>query len=341
MRSFPIILTAAAFGLATANAPASDVVVTVTSTRTHTYCPVTKPATCPAGPTSTNVSPGNGNGGGHSNGGHDAGGQDPNIGDVWASLWDNAKTEYHGQWDDWNNVPPTKSATTAAPSSTGGNGGDGGHGGNGGYSTTGYWNGTTSGSTSGTWTATSTSASPSATLIKNETDVCNDNLHRSKWCDNKSIDSDYYKNDYHTGVTRKYVFTITNTTLVFDGTGPKLALAINGQVPGPVIEANWGDDVEVTFINKLQDNGTAIHFHGVRQEATNDQDGVPGITECGIAGNGGSRTYRWHASSFGTSWYHSHMFTQLGDGIRGPIVIHGPATANYDYDMGTLMLDDT
>lgn len=320
MRSFPILLTAATVGLATANAPAD--VVTITSTRTHTFCPVTQPITCPAGPTNTNVNPGGGNGG------HGAGGQDANIGDVWASLWDNAKTEYNGQWDDWNNVRPTSTATTAAPSTTAGHGG---------YSTTGYSNGTTSVA----WTSTSTGLWPSATVIKNDTDVCNDNLHRSKWCDDKSIDSDYYKNDYHTGVTRQYKFTITNTTMVFDGTGPKLAFAINGQVPGPVIEANWGDDIEVTFINQLQDNSTSIHFHGIRQEGTNDQDGVPGITECAIAGNGGSRTYKFHASSFGTSWYHSHMFAQTGDGIRGPIVIHGPATADYDYDLGTLMLDDT
>lgn len=338
MRSFPILLTAAAFGVASANPPSDDVVVTVTSTRTHTFCPVTQPVTCPADPTGTNVSPATGAGWG--NGGQGAPGQNDNVGDVWASLWDNAKTEYHGQWDDWNNVVPTSTSSTsatAAPTTTGSHS-------NGGFSTTGYWNGTTTGSatySTGTWSATTSSSSAGPTLIKNETDVCNDNLHRSKWCDNKSIDSDYYKNDYHTGVTRKYLFTITNTTLVFDGTGPKLALAINGQVPGPVIEANWGDDIEVTFVNKMQDNSTSIHFHGIRQEGTNDQDGVPGITECGIAGNGGSRTYKFHASSFGTSWYHSHMFTQLGDGIRGPIVIHGPATADYDYDMGTLMLDDT
>ena len=129
--------------------------------------------------------------------------------------------------------------------------------------------------------------------------------------------------------------------MVYDGTGPKLALAINGQVPGPVIEANWGDMVEVTVVNKMQDNSTSIHFHGIRQLGTNDQDGVPGVTECGIAGNGGSRTYTWHASEYGTSWYHSHSLTQYGDGIRGPIVIHGPATANYDFDMGTVMIDDT
>ena len=44
---------------------------------------------------------------------------------------------------------------------------------------------------------------------------------------------------------------------------------------------------------------------------------------------------------YGTGWYHSHAIAQYGDGIRGPMIIHGPATANYDYDMGTVMIDDT
>lgn len=69
-------------------------------------------------------------------------------------------------------------------------------------------------------------------------------------------------------------------------------------------------------------------------------DGVPGITECPLA-PGESRTYTWRASSYGTSWYHSHWATQYGDGIYGPIVIHGPATANYDVDAGVVAVTDT
>lgn len=97
--------------------------------------------------------------------------------------------------------------------------------------------------------------------------------------------------------------------------------------------------VQIKVTNLLQDNATTIHWHGVRQFGTNDQDGVPGVTECGIA-PGTSRVYTWHASSYGTGWYHSHALAQFGGGIRGPIIIHGPATANYDIDMGTVMVDD-
>ena len=51
-------------------------------------------------------------------------------------------------------------------------------------------------------------------------------------------------------------------------------------------------------------------------------------------------TYRFRATQYGTSWYHSHLSLQLADGLQGPIVIHGPATADYDEDLGTLFLTD-
>lgn len=167
---------------------------------------------------------------------------------------------------------------------------------------------------------------------------CNDAGDRSKWCNGKNIDSDYYQ-DYFSGHTCTADLTITNTTLNFDGV-ERLAFAINGQVPGPLIECNWGDIIQVTVHNKLTVNGTSIHWHGFQQRGTNDMDGVPGVTECPLA-PGESRTYTFHASSYGTTWYHSHFLAQYGDGVYGPIIVHGPATANYDEDMGTVNLQDT
>lgn len=41
-----------------------------------------------------------------------------------------------------------------------------------------------------------------------------------------------------------------------------------------------------------------------------------------------------------TTWYHSHFSAQYGDGVLGPIVIHGPATANYDIDLGAMPITD-
>jgi FtsP/CotA-like multicopper oxidase with cupredoxin domain len=40
------------------------------------------------------------------------------------------------------------------------------------------------------------------------------------------------------------------------------------------------------------------------------------------------------------TWYHSHFSVQTSDGLSGPIIIHGPATANYDEHLGALFLTD-
>ncbi|KAG9198494.1 hypothetical protein G6514_009926 [Epicoccum nigrum] len=43
---------------------------------------------------------------------------------------------------------------------------------------------------------------------------------------------------------------------------------------------------------------------------------------------------------YGSTWYHSHFALQAWQGIFGGIVINGPATANYDEDLGMLFLND-
>lgn len=204
-----------------------------------------------------------------------------------------------------------------------------------GDSTTSY---STTSHTTTSATTTSSSCGPTASTLGLELPTCNTAESRGRWCLGRSVDDDTHTT-FKTGFTRRYTLTITSQTIDFDGT-PKPAFAINGKTPGEPIIANWGDDVEVTVVNGLSDNATTIHWHGIRQVGTNDQDGVPGVTECGIA-PGSARTYKWHASTYGTGWYHSHTLAQYGGGIRGPLIIHGPATANYDYDMGTIMVDET
>ena len=116
-------------------------------------------------------------------------------------------------------------------------------------------------------------------------------------------------------------------------------MAVNDQYPGPTIEANWGDKVQVTVCNYLDTNGTGLHFHGVRQLNTAYADGAISQTECPIA-PGDCHTYKWTATQHGSSWYHSHYSLQYGEGVLGPIVIHGPNTANWDIDLGPLLLTD-
>lgn len=102
-----------------------------------------------------------------------------------------------------------------------------------------------------------------------------------------------------------------------------------------------GDTVKVHLTNKLtkSTNGTSIHFHGIRQNYTNSYDGVVSLTQCPTA-KGSSYTYTWKAVQYGTSWYHSHFGLQAFEGAFGGIVINGPATANYDEDLGAISLLD-
>ena len=116
-------------------------------------------------------------------------------------------------------------------------------------------------------------------------------------------------------------------------------LVVNGQFPGPTIEANWGDVLNITVNNQLPNNGTSMHWHGMRQLNSNEMDGVNGITECPIA-PGDSRTYIFQATEYGTSWYHSHFSAQYGEGVQGPILIHGPSSMDYDEDLGTVSVTD-
>lgn len=51
-------------------------------------------------------------------------------------------------------------------------------------------------------------------------------------------------------------------------------------------------------------------------------------------------TYTWKATQYGTSWYHSHYSLQAWNGVFGPMVIHGPATANYDEELEPIVLSD-
>ncbi|KAL1847420.1 hypothetical protein Plec18167_005191 [Paecilomyces lecythidis] len=162
---------------------------------------------------------------------------------------------------------------------------------------------------------------------------------RTSWCD-YDINSDYTTIAPDTGVTREYWFELNDVTIAPDGY-PRTAMAVNGTIPGPTIFADWGDNVVVHVKNNLtvSQNGTSIHFHGIRQNYTNNMDGVVSITQCPTA-PGESTTYQWKATQYGSSWYHSHFGLQAWQGIFGGIVINGPASANYDEDKGLVFLND-
>lgn len=68
-------------------------------------------------------------------------------------------------------------------------------------------------------------------------------------------------------------------------------------------------------------------------------DGVPSVTQCPIA-PGKTFTYTFVASTYGSSWWHSHFSSQYADGAFGPLVIHGPKSSAYDVDLGPVLLTD-
>jgi len=98
--------------------------------------------------------------------------------------------------------------------------------------------------------------------------------------------------------------------------------AYNGQVPGPLIRVQEGDDVEVTLTNNSTLSHT-IHWHGVYQTNSWRSDGVPNVTQKAIE-PGESYTYRFVADKPGTLWYHCHVNVPEHVGLRGmwgPLIV--------------------
>jgi len=162
---------------------------------------------------------------------------------------------------------------------------------------------------------------------------------RHCWAPGFTSATDMYTSWPNTGQVVSYNLRIENTTCNPDGAGSRVCMLINGRYPGPTIVANWGDTIRVTVRNMLQANGTSIHWHGFRMLNTTIQDGTNGITECALA-PGDIKTYQFQATEYGTTWYHSHFSHQYGDGVVGTVQINGPATANYDIDLGVMPMSD-
>ncbi|KAL1646837.1 laccase, multicopper oxidase, benzenediol:oxygen oxidorectuctase [Diplodia intermedia] len=196
--------------------------------------------------------------------------------------------------------------------------------------------------------ASSSSVKSSSTTSRVPDAACtNSPSTRGCWKNGLSIAADFDNKYPTTGKTVKYTLTVTNVTdcqtYMSKGIGDGFCrpmLLINEQFPGPTINAEWGDYLEITVVNNMQDNGTSFHWHGIRQLGSCQMDGANGVTECPIP-PGKSFTYKFQATQYGTTWYHSHHSAQYGDGIAGAIVINGPATANYDVDLGPVALTET
>lgn len=96
---------------------------------------------------------------------------------------------------------------------------------------------------------------------------------------------------------------------------------INGQWPCPSLEVDVGDKVVVHVTNKLDNETTSIHWHGILQEGSSLMDGAAYVSQCPIP-PGKSFTYEFEVKHPGTYWYHAHLGAQYTDGLRGPLIVH-------------------
>jgi FtsP/CotA-like multicopper oxidase with cupredoxin domain len=117
---------------------------------------------------------------------------------------------------------------------------------------------------------------------------------------------------------------------------PTRAWGFNGRVPGPTIEAQVGDVLEVRLTNDLPE-ATAIHWHGLRVPAA--MDGTEMVQRPVAPGE--SFTYRFRLPDAGTFWYHPHLneTVQLERGLYGAIVVHGAQEPRFDAER-VLVFDD-
>jgi CopA family copper-resistance protein len=133
-------------------------------------------------------------------------------------------------------------------------------------------------------------------------------------------------------------FHLTIDELPVNYTGAtRRAVAVNGQVPAPLLRMRQGDTVTIRVTNNLREY-TSIHWHGFIVPA--DMDGVPGLSFDGIA-PGSTFTYRFQVNQSGTYWYHSHSRFQEQIGLYGPIVVDRRGGERHAADREhTLLLSD-
>ncbi len=110
----------------------------------------------------------------------------------------------------------------------------------------------------------------------------------------------------------------------------RLATAINGSLPAPVLRWREGDRVVLDVTNNLAED-SSIHWHG--RILPSAMDGVPHVSE-NFAGIRPGETFRYEfdVRQSGTYWYHSHSDFQEQTGMYGAIVIEPAEPSPFDYD---------
>lgn len=138
----------------------------------------------------------------------------------------------------------------------------------------------------------------------------------------------------HIGKKVKYDLYVNDTMVNYTGKH-RMAIAVNGRIPAPMLEFTEGDTAVIT-IHNLMKMETSIHWHGIL--FPNKEDGVPYLTTQPVEA-GGIYTFSFPLIQSGTYWYHSHTMLQEQSGLYGSIVIH-PATEKFKLKEYMLLLSD-
>ncbi|MDX8231273.1 copper oxidase [Acinetobacter pittii] len=138
---------------------------------------------------------------------------------------------------------------------------------------------------------------------------------------------------------KEYDLTIAEQTVNVTGK-PLKRITVNGKFVAPLLEFEEGDEAVIRVHNKLKNQDSSIHWHGLILPGI--MDGVPGFNQFdGIAPNQ-TYEYKFKVRQNGTYWYHSHSKGQEQDGLYGPLVIYpkdkAPLTAGEKADRDYVVL---
>ncbi|WP_313578694.1 multicopper oxidase family protein [Chishuiella sp.] len=115
----------------------------------------------------------------------------------------------------------------------------------------------------------------------------------------------------------EYDLYVRDTIVNYSGK-PKKAIAVNGQIPMPILEFTEGDTAVIRVHNELKKESTSLHWHGIW--LPNKEDGVPWLTQMPIE-VGETYTYTFPIIQNGTHWYHSHSGYQEQVGMYGSLIL--------------------
>lgn len=147
-------------------------------------------------------------------------------------------------------------------------------------------------------------------------------------------------------VKKVYLAAEMNETHFLDGGGfvemwgyglIKPSGAYQAQLPGPVLQFELGDTVEIHFHNKSPEDHT-IHLHGL--DVSTSEDGVPMTSPAVDPWD--STVYHFVAKNTGSFLYHCHVLTtlHLSMGMYGVIVVSNKPEPNRIFPGGPSFQDE-